>query len=326
MIFPKERPALKNLNSYYVNIPKLLEYCQREFGVGCIHLKSSEGEGAFFFEKGNLLNSVFQDREKEVKGEEAVHDIIDAAVKIHFDVDVYQIPSEKIHFWANLSRAEKIYENLSTEFADFEGLLKKMEIEKLTGYIDVSLNKGKEGGIIFFDHGKVAGGSYSWDDGEVNDPVENQKVLLEKTKELGGVFHISRIPLPKPREEHPLKETTPIVPSHAIGMLEELLVVFERIVMSNKKIKGRFNTLLKNKFMEKADKYIFLNPFSGEFEYANKKIAVRGDVSDEELIPGVIESVKELAEEFDMISSLNHGLVPWTQRYQKELMKFGVSF
>jgi len=326
MIFPKEKPALKNLNSYYVNIPKLVEYCQREFGVGCIHFKSSEGEGALFFEKGNLLNGLFQDREKDVKGEEALDCIIDAAVKNHFDVDVYQILSEKIHFWANLPRAEKIYENLSTEFADFEGLLRKMEIENLTGYIEVSLNKGKEGGIIFLDHGKMIGGSYSWDEEEVNDPIENQKLLLKKTKELGGMFHISRIPLPKPREEHPLKETTPIVPSHAIGMLEELLVLFEKIVMTNKKIKGRFDTLLKNKFLEKADKYIFLNPFSGEFEYANQRIAFRGDAIDEELVRGVIESVKELAEELDMVSSLNNKLASWTQRYQKELMKFGISF
>jgi len=80
-----------------------------------------------------------------------------------------------------------------------------MEIEKLTGYIDVSLNKGKEGGIIFFDHGEMIGGSYSWDEGEVNDTVENHKLLLKKTKELGGMFHISRIPSPNPREEHPLK-------------------------------------------------------------------------------------------------------------------------
>ena len=241
-------------------------------------------------------------------------------------MDVYKIPSEKIYFWANLPRAEKIYENLSTEFADFEGLLRKMEVEKLTGYIDVSLNKGKEGGIIFFDHGKMIGGSYSWDEGEVNDPIENQKLLLKKTKELGGTFHISRIPLSKPREEHPLNETTPIVPSHAIGMLEELLVLFEKIVMTNKKIKGRFDTLLKNKFLEKADKYIFLNPFSGEFEYANQRIAFRGDAIDEELVRGVIESVKELAEELDVVFTLNNRLASWTQRYQKELMKFGISF
>jgi hypothetical protein len=326
MIFPKEKPAFKNLNSYYVNMPKLLEYCQREFGVGCIHFKSSEGEGALFFEKGKPLSGIFQDRGKDVKGAEAVDCIIDAAGKNHFYVDVYKIPSEKIHFWANLPRAEKIYENLSTEFADFEGLLRKMEIENLTGYIDVSLNKGKEGGIIFFDHGKVIGGSYSWDEGEVNDTIENQKLLLKKTKELGGMFNISRIPLPKPREEHPLKETTHIVPSHAIGMLEELLVLFEKIVMTNKKIKVRFDTLLKNKFLEKANKYIFLNPFSGEFEYANQKVAFRGDATDEELVRGVIESVKELAEELDVVSSLNNRLTSWTQRYQKELLKFGISF
>jgi hypothetical protein len=109
-------------------------------------------------------------------------------------------------------------------------------------------------------------------------------------------------------------------------MLEELLVLFEKMVMTNKKIKGKFDTLLKNKFLEKADKYMFLNPFSGEFEYANRKIVFRGEATDEELLRGVTESVKELTEELDMVSSLNSRLASWTQRYEKELIKFGISF
>jgi hypothetical protein len=326
MIFPKERPVFKDLNSYYINIPKLIEYCQQEFGSGCIHFKSSEAEGALFFEKEKLPTGIFQGKGKEVKGGRAIDCIIDATAKNHFYVNIYKIPPEKIYFWANLPKAEKIYENLSTEFTDLEGLLRKMETEKLTGYIDVSLNKGKEGGIIFFDCGNMIGGSYSWDEGEVNGPLENQKLLLKKTKELGGVFNISRISLAKQKEEYQLNEMTHSVPSDTMRMLEELLVYFEKIVMTNKKINGRFDILLKNKFIEKADKYLVLNPFSGEFEYANQKIALRGKASEEELVLGVIESVKELAEELDILSSLKDKLASWSQKYQRELLKFGISF
>jgi hypothetical protein len=36
--------------------------------------------------------------------------------------------------------------------------------------------------------------------------------------------------------------------------------------------------------------------------------------------------VKELAEELDIVSSLNNKLASWAQRYQKELLKSGISF
>jgi len=42
---------------------------------------------------------------------------------------------------------------------------------------------------------------------------------------------------------------------------------------------------------------------SDEFEYANQSISFRGDAIDEELVLGVIESVKELAEELGIPSS-----------------------
>jgi hypothetical protein len=96
--------------------------------------------------------------------------------------------------------------------------------------------------------------------------------------------------------------------------------------MEHKKMKERFHTLLKNKFIEKADKYLFLNPFSDEFEYADRKISFSGKASDEELVRGVVESVKELTEELGLYRSLSIKLTSWARKYQKELERFGLSF
>jgi hypothetical protein len=326
VIVPKEEPALKGLNSSYINIQKLVEHCQREFGSGLIHFRSPKAEGAIFFERGRLLDGIFQNREKEVKGEGAIDSIVEAAANDNLHVNIYKIAPEKIHFWATLHRTQTIYRNLSTEFIDFEGLLRKMETEKLTGCIDVSINGGKESGILFFDNGKVIGGSYSWDEGGVSSSKENHELILKKTKELGGMFHVSKIPIPpdvgEDREEEMVRES----PSGIIPMLEEFLTLFESEMMEHKKMKERFHTLLKNKFIEKADKYLFLNPFSDEFEYADRKISFSGKASDEELVRGVVESVKELTEELGLYRSLSIKLTSWARKYQKELERFGLSF
>jgi hypothetical protein len=326
MIVPKEEPALKGLNSSYINIQKLVEHCQKEFGSGFIHFRSPKVEGAIFFERGRLLDSIFQNREKEVKGEGAIDSIVEAAANDNLHVNIYKIAPEKIHFWATLHTAQRIYRNLSTEFIDFEGLLRKMETEKLTGFIEVSINGGKESGILFFDNGKVIGGSYSWDEEGASSSKENQELILKKTKELGGMFHVSKIPIPpdvgEDREEEMARES----PSGIIPMLEEFLTLFESEMMEHKKMRERFHTLLKNKFVEKADKYLFLNPFSDEFEYADQKISFSGKASDEELVHGVVESVKELAEGLGLHRFLSIKLTSWAQKYQNELERFGLSF
>jgi hypothetical protein len=326
MIVPKEEPALKGLNSSYINIPKLVEHCQKEFGSGFIHFRSPEVEGAIFFEKGRLLNGIFQNREKEVKGEGVIDSIVEAAVNDNLHVNIYKIAPEKIHFWTTLHTAQTIYQNLSTEFIDFEGLLRKMETEKLTGCVEVSINGGKESGIIFFENGKVIGGSYSWDEGGASSSRQNQELILKKTKELGGMFHVRKIPIPPAMGEHREEEMVHESPSGIIPMLEEFLTLFESEMMKHKKMKERFHTLLKNKFIEKADKYLFLNPFSDEFEYADQKISFSGKASDEELVHGVVESVKELAEELGLHRFLNVKLTSWAQKYQKELERLGLSF
>ena len=109
-------------------------------------------------------------------------------------------------------------------------------------------------------------------------------------------------------------------------MLEALLVMLERIVSENKKIKADFGTLLKRKLVEKADSYSFLDPFIGEFEYSDQKISFTGNASDEEIASGLAASAKELAEELGILSQLKDNLTSWSKKYEKELAMFGISF
>ena len=98
------------------------------------------------------------------------------------------------------------------------------------------------------------------------------------------------------------------------------------MITSNKKIKTDFHTLLKKKLVEKADKYVFLDPFAGEFEYSDRKITFSGDASDEDLVNAMIESVEDLAGELGILPMLADRLAPWSQKYAKELEGFGIKY
>jgi hypothetical protein len=315
LIIPKENPDIGNLNSYYLDITKLIEHYQGELGSGAIYLKGPGEEGA-----------IFQDKDGEFGGKTAVKRLMDATGDSNFVIDIYGIDPEKIYFWANVRGAKKIYKNLSTEFTDLEGLIKKMSTEKLTGYIDISINNGEEGGLIFYNNGEIIGGSYSRGKGELNGSKDSQKKLIEKTKQLGGVFHVSEISLTKKKETNEPLNIRERPTSNVLRALEELLGIFERMVTSDKKIKTDFHTLLKKILIEKADKYAFLDPFAGEFKYSHRKITFLGDASDEDLVNALIESVEDLAGELGILPMLADKLAPWSQKYAKTLEGFGINY
>jgi len=321
IVIPKEKPAIENLNSYYLDIRKLVEHYQGQLGSGGIHFKSPSAEGVIFFDKDELLGGVFKDRERYIQGKEVLDSVIEASSQYNFVISIYEITQNKIYFWANIPDAKKIYKNLSTEFTDLEGLIKKMASEKLTGYIEVIINNGSEGGIVFLSDGEIIGGSYSWGKGEVSALKENRELLVVKTKDSGGVFHVSRIEASKRPVTGEINRKEQKTAADIIIVLEELLQIVESEVAKKKNIGRDFNTILKKKFVEKADKYFFLDPFADEFKYSGGKITFTGDATDDELLRGVAESVKEIAEESGFLSNLNDSLSSWSQKYAMELAK-----
>ena len=250
------------------------------------------------------MNGIFQDKAELVEGKDAVDRLLEFVERNNCSINVYNIGAEQVHFWSNLSNAAEVYKDLSTEFTDLEGLVRKMGSEGFTGFINISLQNEGGGGLLFFMNGQLNGGSYSWEEGVVSGSEENNELLIQKTVESGGTFDVVEIPLSKGDLEGESTGDPSKHSSETITSLEELLALLERAISSNKKIKAPFSKLLKKKFLEKANKYPFLDPFAAEFEYSDQEISYVGGASDTDLAKGVIESVKELAEELGVLPEL----------------------
>lgn len=325
VIIPREKPVIENLNIYYLDVRKLIEHYQGEIGSGGVYMKSHSAEGAIFFDKDDLLNGFFQEREKELVGPAAITHIFETGSNYNFTVNIYRIAPEEVYFWSSIPTAEKIYKDLSTEFTDLEGLIKKMSSEKLTGYIDVSIGNGQEGGLIFIINGKIMGGSFSWGNGEPGPTKKNQDLLIQKTKLLGGSFNVCRIPLAKMQVAADA-QSEPQSSDDVLGMLEAFLEIVESVVATRKKRGADFHKLLKRKFIENADKYAFLDPFAGEFEYENRRITFAGVADEKELVNGVVESTIQLSQELGIMPTLSKRLASWSDEYSEEMDKYGVKF
>lgn len=329
-ILPKETPFLSNLNSYYVQIERLIEHFQGEVGCGALQFYSLSSEGILFFDKDEILNGLFRQKDEEIIGKSAVETLIATAETTNYALNVYILRMEDIYFWSTIPGAKRIYQDLTTEFTDLEGLIKKMTAEELTGFIDVVISSGKGGGLIFFNNGRISGGSYSWGRGDSLRGDSDRDRLVQLTKEHGGVFHVSRIamedssrivdsPIELDAEEISEKPSLRIVTA-----MEEMISIFERTVTSLKSSDTDFATLLNRKFVEKADRYPFLDPFAAEFRYSHGKIQLEGDTTDEELTHGVVESISELADELDAFNLFKNNLVTWMKKYKEEVQIYDI--
>ncbi len=326
VIIPRDKPVLENLNIYYLNIKKLLEHYQGEIGTGGVYFKSHAAEGVIFFDKDDLLNGHYKDKQNDISGMDAIERLLQAGNEQNFAVAIYEIAEDEVYYWASIPTAEKIYKDLSTEFTDLDGLIKKMISEKLTGYIDVSIGQGKEAGLVFLINGNITGGSYSWSNGKPTTNKENQKLLIRKTKEQGGMFNVCRIPISKLQADAPSGDTSVDDFDTILDMLEELLIIFESVVSTTKRIRTDFNKLLKQKFVENADKYSFLDPFAGELEYSRRHLSYTGDSSNNDLADGIVDTVKEMALELGVLPRLVSALGSWSDKYGRELSALGIEF
>lgn len=341
IVIPKESPVITDLNSYYLNIPKLFEHYQGVVDSGCIHFKAPSSEGVVFFDEENLINGTFINKKKLIKGKNAINTLMNESGFNNFSIAIYEIIPDRITFWANMVDAEVLHKDLSTEFTDLDGLIKKMTSEKLTGYIDVSFNE-KDNGVLFFLYGEVIGSTSTEDKGQLKRSEEYQIKLVEKSRETPAVLNVKKITLKHLIENYsldikddtPVKINTPespveapkVEPLNIIEMLQQLMMIYEKFILGNKKIREDFDTILKRKFMEKVSKFDFLDPFAAEFQYSNGRITFTGTADDKNLAKGLVECLNEIALENEMQSWLKKHLMPWQEKYSREIhaLKIGL--
>jgi hypothetical protein len=326
VILPKESPVIENLNTYYLDVIKLIEHYQGEIGAGGIYFKSNTAQGVIYFDHDDILNGYYSDKDGELFGDDAIEQLTDADHDYNFSIVIYYLTQEEVYFWSSLPTSERVYKDLSTEFTDLEGLIKKMNAEKLTGYIDVTIDNGRDQGLVFISDGKIVGGSFSWGKSGSSRTNKDIKRLIEKTKEYGGLFQVSRMPIANENNSGADAPSRSALTDGVVKMLEDFMSIFETFYASLKSKDADFNSLLRKKLVDNADRFSFLDPFADEFNYADRKIYFTGTVGDEEFARGVVMSVKEITEELALENDFKSYLESWLKKYARKLDQLGIRY
>jgi hypothetical protein len=318
LLLPVDTPRYLDLNSYYMDVPKFIGHFRENNFTGCIHFRSHQAEAVLYYDQDEILNTLFTDQKGSESGDEAISALINSTKQVNYLISIYDIHPKKIYFWANLTIADPLYKDLNAEFTDLEGLIKKMASEKLIGYIEVVL-PGNQGGFILFHGGTVMSKTYNWENDVLVPTSHGLDTLVRKSRESGGTFHVKRVaPETQQNREQIVLNT--------LAMIEDLLQITEEVIGSNRKFRGKFDTLLRKKFLDKSERFGCLDPFLCEFQYENRKASFDGNAAPGELARGVFEAVAELGVELGLTKQLGTRLTPWAAKNSRKINSIGVPY
>jgi hypothetical protein len=315
VIFPKDHAVIENINSFYVNVERLIEHYQGAIPAGVVHFQSQTSEGAIFFDDQERLGGVFESGSARVEGKKAIRSLIDAGDQMNFTIGVYLIALERVYFWASLVGAQSLHHELSPEFADAKELMKRLMHQKLTGILEIEVPEFGDTGVILFNRGRIVDGYAPWSCEPEPDLNRRLAVLIKDSRRAGVLFHVKQIvkldaAVPVSDEPKSCKQDKDYTD------LEELLSIIERLVQSDRRIKEDFQTLFKRKCLDCAEHYDYLDPFLGEFEYAGRKIRFDGDAGKVDLTRGILEMVQQIGSDQGIDDQVRSSVNAWMRKWK----------
>jgi hypothetical protein len=318
IVIPKNAPVIQNLHSYYVDVRKLIEHYQGEIGCGGILLSEPAGEGAIFFDKDGLLDGAFRSPEQSIIGRNAVEHLAECGSACNFRISVFRLSARAVYYWASIPAAESSGRELSAEAVDLDGLIERLASERMSGY--VAATDGRREAAIFLDTGRIIGGAYPWSGGDFSDVPGHPAQFVLWCQDRKALCRVGRIPLSL------VNGGVASAGSEAdtIAMLEELIGLAEEVLTVHR-VQPGFDRRLKQKLLAKAERFPFLDPFVGEFEFSDRKIRFSGDTPHRELVEALTETVTELAAEAGAKDVFRERLAGWAERHGRHLVRLGVS-
>lgn len=333
IIFPRFNMVINDLNSYYVFLPKLIEHYQGLLNSGCIYFKSISSEAIIYFDDENIINGVLIDKNKIIKEQLAINSLVESFDSKNYSISIYEISQDYISFWANIYDSVIIKKIVLNNFKDLEVLFKNYKIEKLTGSLEIK-NQTNSFFIFFFLNGNLFLSSTSEDNWQLldynivieklknicNKDIENTKLIINvKNTSLKQKYFITQF---SNINNNSIQSPVPIDPPlKFIEFLQNLMLLYEKYFENNKKNKELFDKLLKKKFIEKVDKFPYLDPFSAEFVYNDGKIIFTGKENHQNLANSVVECLNEISNENNMKVWLKKHISPLEEKYSNEFKK-----
>lgn len=288
MMFPKDRTLYSNLNTSFTDFGELLLDLKGKSTTGYVLVSFRSYDGVLFIDGGEVTSAVEQDGDAKLTGDAAASSIILHAREKSGCINVYTLAPELLRLLTRVVDADALYRDLTSSFTSLEKLVEKLQEDKLSGYVEVNLNGGHGGAMIFFEVGRLVECVFSTD-GQTATGPDRLPAVVEATASAGGSFNVFRATEPGAKASPavtptpmPVASGTPAEAGEPARPPLDVLTIWSEIISGVESVVdelskgGRFATTFKEVLVARAVTYPFLDPFSAEFGYANGTVTFEG--------------------------------------------------
>ncbi|MEN8210420.1 MAG: hypothetical protein ABFR31_01770 [Thermodesulfobacteriota bacterium] len=276
-MIPKFDTYYTNLHSSFLIFDKFLDSLKKEYFNGFILIESNNKKAYLFMFEGES-KSCLCTTDTGYKKINPV-ELTSLLVKNSF-VSACWCVHEKVDFFSQAHTAKQVYSLPAKNSIDPEKLIAKCCQEKFTGYLETGSIIDREKIYIYFDEGNILGSM------NVNKKDYYFETTPDKTSIQNKLLNID-IKLYKLSPDVRDKEKD----------LRSLLNCYGKIfkLLETQGKNRDFSSVWRKCALELSDKFIFLDPFAGEFTYKHGKIDLWEEVNINTAIRGIDELVHLIA-------------------------------
>ncbi len=282
MMFPKDRTVYANLNTSFTDFDELLFDLRGKHTTGYVLVSFRAYDGVLFIEDGEVTAGLEQDGEAKASGDLAVSNIASRASAKGGTINVYALAPELLHLLVRVIDTEVIYRDLTSSFTSLDKLITKLREDNLSGYIEITLNDARGGGMVFLESGAIAECVFAVD-GQQATGAHALPAIVQSAA-AGASFNVYRVadpsvgqPLAAAADTNAPSVGTSPEPLNILTVWSEIIGAIESVVDGLSR-PGRFLTTFKEVLVARAGAYPFLDPFAAEFEYRAGVISFEGRI------------------------------------------------
>ncbi len=290
MIIPKGRVIHEDLSTSYTNIQELLRELRQNSFTGYCQVSFWEYRGTLFLDRGRIINGLEEIGTTESAGERAIKNILRRASEKDGTVSVFRLKDEMVATLASMLNSNVKYRDLTTELTSLEKLISKLKKEEHSGYVEVLLNSDGGHGCVYFQDGRAMESVFRSPDGDMISGPSGFKKILGLSTEVGAIFNVYDSDFSSIIVDNSLTDDV-------IQLFQKTLVILEDVIDTHAG-PGKFLDEFKRVLASNANKYLFLDPFAGEFVYKNKQLRFDGDTTLNEFSNGVCDVITQAVEFF----------------------------
>jgi hypothetical protein len=290
MVIPKGKAVHEDLSTSYTDINELLSDLHQNSFTGYCQVNFWEYRGTLFLDRGRIINAFEEVGDNKFSGEKAIKSILERAKQKDGTVSVFQLSDEMVATLASVLNSNVKYRDLTTELTSLEKLISKLKKEEHSGYVEVLLNNDSGNGCIYFQDGRAMESVFRASDGEVISGPSGLKKILGLSTEVGAIFNVFE------------SDLASIVLDNAVT--DEVILFFQDTLNTLQETidarfgAGKFTDEFKRMLATNANKYLFLDPFAGEFVYKDKTLTFDGETVLDEFTTGVCDVIAQTIEHF----------------------------